>query len=311
LQLYGLYGVASEFASYGGVYVNNQLWPNIILNGSNRLDFRDVIADQLYYERSKAVSLTINLGIHTPNSLSKLHDIFVSGEWGEYEPWNTRDFVSVQKERQPIAFQWINSTLGYSFFSPLFQTGLRVQYGTGDLDRTRLRGFLRKEIPFTEDVRNNFAFIARFGADIGDEVPQDFLGFYKNDQFDGGYTLAGLHLRDRLRGIRRYVYGNRLVTASVEIRQRDKLFSNLFPILKAFEPQLVEFFDIGSAWYANAPTNHPTAPITPIGRTEWLKTAGVALRSELGFEFSLEGGVGWELVKRSQPDWFFRVSADL
>lgn len=311
LQIYGLYGDASNAFSYGGTYVNNQLWPNIILSGSNRVDFKDVIADKVYYEHSKQGSLGINFGIHTSNSLTKIHDIFVSGEWAQYEPWNTRDFAGVDSTVRPVAFKWLNFTAGYSFLSPLFQAGFNGEYGSGDFSRTRLRGFVRKEFPFGEDEHDQVAFIGHLGADFGDEIPQDFLGFYKYDQFEGGYNVAALHGRDRLRGIRRYVYGNRLVTASAEIRQRDKFFSDFLPILKSFEPQFVEFFDIGSVWYDNAPANRPSVPMSSIVKQGWLKTAGVELRSELGFDFSLEGGVGWELVKHALPDWFFRVSADL
>jgi hypothetical protein len=311
LQLYGLYGAESKQFSYSGIYVNNQLWPSIILSGSDRLDFRDVIADQLYYEHSREAGLAINLALHTSNSLTKIHDIFVGAEAEQHMPWNTRNFARIDTTFRPTAYNWTTFNAGYSFLAPLFQIGVTGEYGTGDLTRTRIRMFARKEIPFAEDEHDQFALMTHVAADFGDEIPQDFLGFYKYDQFEGGYNIASLHGRDRLRGIRRYVYGNRLVTASAEIRQRDHFFSNLFTPLRDFDPQFVEFFDIGSAWYDSPPTNRPNAPISSIAQTGWLKTAGVELRSELGFDFSLEGGVGWELVKRAMPDWFFRVSADL
>ncbi|MDP4200595.1 MAG: hypothetical protein Q8922_09215 [Bacteroidota bacterium] len=306
LQAYGLYGDVSKTFSYGVEYVNNQLLPSIIAGTSNSLDFCDVLSDVAYYEQSHRANVGLNLALHTPNSLTKLHNLFFGGQWMKLDPWNTIEFDSVPAAHRPISVQLLELTASYAFVSPLSELRLEAQHSdkklASDLTRTRLRATIRQAFS-GEDERSQIAFSGRIAADLGDELPQDFLGFYKYDNFEEGFNLTGIHTLDRLRGIRRYYYGNRLVMGSVEIVQQDKIFSGLVPILKALSPSLVEFFDIGSTWYADAPTNNPNVTITPLSKTEWLKTAGAELRSG-----PFEGGVGWELVKNSSADWFFRVT---
>ena len=315
IQVAAQYGDVSHTLSYDVEYANNQLLPSISIGGGNIMGFTRVLEDIPYYERDATARLGINYAFHTPNSLVKLHDIFLGGEWKKLEPWNSSAFDSVTPGHRPIAVSLVNLSLHYDFFTPLFQAGVSMLHSDkkigSDLTYTRLRAFIHHEIPIDEDEDDQIAFIFHGAAQTGDEVPQDFIGFDKYDEFEGGFNLSAIHARERLRGIRRYYYGNRLLLGTIEFRQRDEFFSSFIPIIKTLEPQLVEFFDIGSTWYANAPTNNPNVAVLPLSSTQWLKTAGVELRSELGFDISLDGGVGWELVKNSQPDWFFRITADL
>ncbi len=312
LQAFAWYGDASKTFSYGFEYENNQLLPTISLGGSNEVQFRDVIQDVGYYEHTKSVNLSLNFTLHTPNSLEDIHNIFIGGEWNDIQPWNGSQFAAVDLTQRPIAARMLDLGVLYSYLSPLFQFGAAATHTdkniASTITRTQLRASLHKELPLGEDERNEFAIILHGAADFGDELPQDFLGFYKYDAFQEGFNIASLHERDRLRGIRRYYYGNRLLSGSIEIREADQLFSTLVPMLKVFEPQFVEFFDMGATWYADAPTNNPNAIVTPLSKTEWLKTGGIELRSEVGFDAALEGGVGWELVKTAQPDWFIRIT---
>ncbi|HZK76324.1 MAG TPA: hypothetical protein VFD13_05390 [Candidatus Kapabacteria bacterium] len=312
LQAFAWYGDASKTVSYGAEYENNQLLPTISMGGANELQFRDVIQDVAYYEHSKSLNLGLTFTLHTPNSLLDLHNIFIGGEWNDIQPWNPSQFVGVDSNQRPTAARMLDLGVLYSYLSPLFQVGVAALHSDKSLastiTRTQLRASLHKEFAFGEDIHNELAILLHGAADVGDELPQDVLGFYKYDAFEGGFNAASLHERDRLRGIRRYYYGNRLLSGSIEIREADRLFSSIVPLLKTFEPQLVEFFDMGTTWYANAPTNNPSAIVTPLSKTEWLKTGGVELRSELAFDEAIEGGVGWELVKTAQPDWFIRFT---
>ena len=306
------YGTASKRLSYGIEYENNQLTPTIAVSAQNVIEFQDVIQDIAYYQHTVSYGLGADLIKHTPNSIEDFHNIFLGANYENMQPWNGSEFDSVPVGRQPITAKMLEFAALYSYISPLLQTGIEGTEAAkslgSDLSRSRVRLFLDKEIPWNENELNQFAFLVRGAADFGDELPQDFLGFYKYDAFEQGFNLATIHERDRLRGIRRYYYGNRLLLGSVEFRQADEFFSSFLPVLQPFAPQFVEFFDFGSTWYANAPTNNPNTSVTPLGKTQWLKTAGIELRSGLDFGAALEGGVGWELVKNSTPDWFIRIA---
>lgn len=310
---YAWYGDASNKLSYGFGYQNNQLLPTISIGAQNVVEFQDVIQDIPYYQHDIDYDLGIDFTFHAPNSLIDFHNIFFGGQWEDFQPWNGAQFSAVDSNKRPIAAKMLELGASYEYLTPLFQIGATGEHADkelgSDLTRTRLRAFLHKQFALDDQDRNQLAFVLRGAADYGDELPQDFLGFYKYDAFQEGFNLATIHERDRLRGIRQYYYGNRLVSGTLELREADELFSSLLPLLKPFQPQLVEFMDMGSTWYANAPTNNPTVTVTPLSQTQWLKTAGVELRSEVGFDAAIEGGAGWELVKNSSADFFIRITS--
>ncbi len=315
------YGDAAKRFSYGIFYQNNQLVPSITVDAENVIEFRDVIQDIADYQQTVGADLGFDLIKHTPNSTEDFHNVFVGASYQKMTPWNPpwsdSLFTSFPQAievaaRFPIAAKLLEFTGLYSYLSPLLQFGAGVAYFNknvaSDLSRTRIRAFFDKEIPWNENELNQIAFLLQGAADFGDELPQDFLGFYKYDAFEEGFNLTAIHERDRLRGIRRYYYGNRMLLASIELREADPVFQNLLPLLQPFAPQLVGFFDLGSTWYANAPSNNFFVTAIPLSKTEWLKSAGVELRSGIAYGPALEGGVGWELVKNSSADWFIRVT---
>src|SRR5581483_7835445 len=312
MEAFAWYGDVSKTLSCGVEYENNQLLPTLSVGAAHVLEFRDVLQDIPYYEQTESVNAGATFSLHTPNSLTDLHTVFLGAEWSKFQPWNRSQFVALDSSERPISADMLDFGMIYTYLTPLFQGGVAAMHAdkaiASDLTRTRLRAFLHKELPMGEDERDQFAILLNGAEDLGAELPQDFLGFYKYDAFEGGFNIATLHEHDRLRGIRRYYYGNRLLTATAELREADWLFSSFVPLLRAFEPQLVEFYDMGATWYANAPTNNPTVTTLPLSRTQWLKTAGIELRSELAFDISLEGGVGWEIVKNAPADWFLRVA---
>ncbi len=312
IEPFAWYGDASNKLSYGAEYQNSQLLPTITVGAQNVTEFQDVIQDIAYYEHDVIYNLGIDLALHDPNSLIDFHNIFIGGQWQNFQPWNPAQFASVDSLKRPIAAKMLELGAGYEYLSTLFQAGAVGELADrslgSDLTRARLRAFLHKQFALDDNDDRQLAFILHGAADYGDELPQDFLGFYKYDAFEDGFNLATIHERDRLRGIRQYYYGNRLLSGTVELRGADEAFRTLLPILEPFRPQFVEFFDMGSTWYANAPTNNPTVPITSLSKTQWLKTAGVELRSDVGFDAAIEGGAGWELVKNSSADFFIRIT---
>ena len=91
----------------------------------------------------------------------------------------------------------------------------------------------------------------------------------------------------------------------------DFLVSGFVSLVRAFEPSLVGFFDIGNTWYEKQPTNF-TEPVETraISEVSWLKSFGVELRAGQEAIFLIGAGVGWEIREGSSPpDWYFRISS--
>jgi TolB protein len=312
---YGLYGDVSKAISYEVEYKNSQLVPDILVGAARTMGFDQVLADREYYERETAYHLDFHLSVPTADDLDASNEFVLGTEFRRMEPWNLQNFDTVTPEDRPIDARMVTLVAKYDFLSELTQAGISATHFDrklgSTLTRTRLRGFFNFAIPLGDDEENQLAFVTRAAADLGDELPQDILGFGKYDEFEGGLNLVDLRAPDRIRGVRRYSYGNRLLYGAFEIRHHDPFFSNLSPLIKMFDPRLVEWIETGTTWYANRPTNNPNVTPISLGKTSWLRSAGVELRTQEILGFAIAGGVGWELTRKAQPDWYLRLTGDL
>jgi hypothetical protein len=314
ITAWGMYGDVSHRLSYEIAYLNNQLRPTILASVADILGFQRIIADRIYYEEQRSYSLGFNYVLPAPDALDKSHLFFLGAQYRSRLPWNSLHFQFVPFEQRPIAANLLTLAAKYDYFSPGTQTGITATHTNkklgSDLTMTRLRAFFDWQLPFDESHKTYLALILHGAMQEGDELPQDFLGFQKYDQFEGGVNLVGLQMFDRIRGIRRYYPGNRLLHGALEFRQEDHFFGDLVPIIGALKPQLIEFAEMGTSWYGTRPTNHPDQETLSMTRRQWLKSAGVELRAETLLGVAIGGGVAWELVKRAQPDWYFRFTSE-
>jgi len=303
------WGTASNRFGYDVSYLNEQLGFGIFGEYGDLLSFAGVIDNNSYYERTNRWSLGITKAFPAPDDLAKLHLVSLGFAHRALEPWNSSEFDSTPTLLKPIAATLNEATISYLFTSRDFVTSLSAIHADkafkSDLTYTRYRFFGDLEFPLGD--RAELAFVGRAIAQTGDMLPQEFVGFSPYDFFQGGFSIIADRSSDRMRGIRRYDYGNRLVIFSPELREPDFLVSSLVPLLGAFHPMLIEFFDLGSVWYGEAPTNQTNVETTPLAKTHWLKSYGIELRAGADNIFEVSFGVGWELTHAAKPDFYFRV----
>ncbi|MEO6940676.1 MAG: M48 family metalloprotease [Candidatus Kapaibacterium sp.] len=308
------FGGESKRFSYDLIYQNNQLGFGLMFERGNKLYFDGVIDDKSYYQLEDNLGLGLQFGFPASDNLEEAHLLFFTGVSRRLTPWNDGDFVNTDPLHRPKELLIREASIKYLYNSRALLTSFTFSHadkGFGsDLSYSLYRAYLNWSVPMTEDRSISFSLAGTLVARTGEEVPQEPLGFSPYDNFQGGYNLLSLQSSDRLRGIRRYLYGNKLVIGTAEIHEPDFLLQQIVPLLGAFRPHLVEFFDIGTVWYSDAPPNNPNVIITPLGKTEWLKSAGLELRTE-AFGISIGGGVGWELVRGARADWFFRARGNL
>jgi Tol biopolymer transport system component len=320
---YGLGGVASDpmfkhnvtgFVDWGSTsnklgylvsYSNEQLGFSITATRADLLNFAGVFADSSLYLHSQSWGVTFGFAFPAPDDLAKTHLLTFGWERRTLEVWNRATFDSTPTNFKPIDALLQELSAKYVFNSENFLTSLSATHSDkkigSDLTYTRLRFFTDLKFPFDITGDHSFAITGKAIAQEGDILPQEFVGFSPYDFFQGGFSIANSGGQDRLRGIRRYVYGNREAILSAELRNA----------LSHGGPELVEFFDMGSAWYADVPTNEQGVEVTPLNKTHWLQTAGAELRIGMPGLFTVSGGVGWELVKYSHADWYVRVTGGI
>ena len=228
------------------------------------------------------------------------------------QPVNTHDFDSLPFAQTPINYKAIDLALQYILLSKDIILRAEVLHAdkklSGDLTYTRAKLNFNYKIPFNEDRTVMLGLRGAATAQFGDQIPQEYVGFTTDEVFQNGFNPLSLEYSYRLRGIRRPYYGDRLMLGSIEFVIPDFLFSDLVPIIGAFSPSLVAFFDIGSVWYDKTPSNYPTVPTSSLAKTNWLQSSGIELRSGVEGIFTVGGGVGWELRRHPPPDWYFRVT---
>ena len=296
------WGSASNKFGYSLGYSNQQLGFSINAGRADVLNFAGVFADSSLYQHEQSWGLGLTFAFPAPDDLAKVH--FLSVGWGRrsLQVWNSSTFDSAQTNQKPIDALLQEFSAKYVFTSEDFLTSLAAIHSDkkigSDLTYTRLRFFGDLKFPFDITGDHSFAITGKAIAQEGDILPQEFLGFSPYDFFQGGFSIANSGGQDRLRGIRRYVYGNREAILSAELRN-------------AMSHGGPEFFEMGSAWYANVPTNQQIVAVTQLAKTHWLQTAGAEIRIGMPGLFTFSGGVGWELVKHSHADWYIRITGGL
>lgn len=305
------WGYESKRWSGSIAYQNNTLRPSIVANVGSVLSYSGVIDNMTYFQRDENAALGMIMVQPTADALDRFFALLIGADYRRMLPWNREQFLATSIERKPISATI--ATLGgrLGFVSPDLLTSLTYTHADkafkGDLTFSRYRLGMSYRMPFSPARRAFFAVYGRALAQFGDELPQQFLGFTPYDIFSGGVSLTATQLQDRVRGVRKYVYGNRVVIGTAELRTPDNFFKNIFTPLRAFDPSLTYFFDIGSTWYANEPANNHRVTTTEIAKTYWYKGAGVELRSEFAPGSAISGGVAWELKKDAKPDWYIRT----
>lgn len=307
------YGTAShEFGGYLS-YLNNQLSQSISLTGAALYTFARPILGHAYYERSKLGQIAIAEVFNAPDALGKNHLVSISATYRKLEPVNLSELTTLPKNYTPIIYKGLELGLNYAFVARdlyLKLAGTRADEAiNADLTYTKAKLNVGYRIPFSEK-RNVFLGFRGLGiAQFGAQIPQEFLGFSTDEVFEQGFSLTSLETFYRLRGIRRPAFGDRLLIGSAEIIVPDFLVSGFVPLVRAFEPSLVGFFDIGNTWYEKQPANF-TEPVEtrPLSRLGWLKSYGIELRAGQEGLFIMGAGVGWEMRDNAPADWYFRVS---
>lgn len=305
------WGDASKRPGFAIAYQNNQLRPSLLFEASTLLSYNGVIDNVAYYQREERLGAGLIIAWPTPDALDQYYFLLAGGEMRSLIPWNAEQYGGTAPERRPIAADLLGLGGRVGFVSKDFLTSYSYVHSDRDLQSdltySRHRFGVSYRMPFSAERKSFIAVYGRALAQWGDELPQEFIGFTPYDVFGGGVNLLSSPLQDRLRGVRRYEYGNRSVIGTAELRTPDWIFQSMIVPLRAFNPQLTCFFDIGSVWYGTTPSNNPTVAVRELAKTEWTKTAGVELRSEFAPGAALSGGVAWELVKHAKPDWYLRT----
>ncbi len=302
---------SNEFGGFLN-YTNRQFDQNITVTGIHTYGFIRTLADRALYQRDQGGALTISQVFADPNSLTTSHSFAVTASYRKLQPVNIQDFDSLQFEQTPIAYKGIDLALQYILLSRDLILRAEVLHAdkklSSDLTYTRAKLNFSYKYPFDDDKTVLLGLRGAVIAQFGDQIPQEYVGFRTDEVFQNGFNPLSLEYSYRLRGIRRAYYGDRLVLGSAEFIIPDFFFSSLVPIVGLFSPSLVTFYDIGSVWYDKTPANYPTVQTSSLGQTHWLQSAGIELRSGVEGIFTVGGGVGWELISRPPPDWYFRIT---
>jgi Tol biopolymer transport system component len=306
----------TESGRFGGFinYLNNQLRQTISVSGGTLYTFARSIVGHPYYERSQLAQLAIGQVFNAPDALSTNHLVSISATFRQLEPMNLFELGMLSPNYKPIPFKGIELGLNYAYAARdmylKFITKHTDEALNSDLTLTKAMVNFGYRIPFSEERNVFLGFRALSIAQFGAQIPQEFLGFSTDEVFERGFSLTSLETFYRLRGIRRPGFGDRLAIGTAEIIVPDFLVSGFVPLVRAFEPSLVGFFDIGNTWYEKRPANF-TEPVETrsLSKVGWLKSFGVELRAGQEGIFLMGGGVGWEIRKGgSAPDWYFRIS---
>jgi hypothetical protein len=307
ITAFGDYGAASQIFG-GGIWYLNQQLPVAIESGYNNLfGFEGSIDGRSYFQTTQKIELAIVDLFATPNSLTTFHGLSLLASYRNLTPANLYEFADTSNptpiNHVPIAYKGLDLGFNYLFSSSLFRFSFGYKHAdtklSSDLTYSRYDIGLGYHLPLDEDAVTYLGTRIKAAAQFGAQIPQEYLGFTTDEVFERGFNPNSFHSISRLRGIRRPYYGDRMILGSEEL---------VIGSPEVGGPAFVTFFDIGSVWYNKTPTNFQQVVLTDLNKTQWLKTAGFEIRLGIEGIITIAGGVGWELVKGSKADWYFRIN---
>ena len=297
-------------------YINNSFYPTISTTIYRMPSTGQIIDDKLLIEETRGGFVDVSFPLNFGDNLYSNHRLSVYGDWQTNDPLNEEDFenptIPIEKKsvgELGLTYAWKSIRPNdNNFIHPKQGMGLRLHAAFADAkwnsDLTYKRaladGFANITIPFIGDV---LYLRARAEAADGRLRSQNFIGFDKYDQPDFGMGLK-FSERERLRGIKEYMFGDRLWMATAEYRI--DFIENLGWQAAGIQLQrvtLAGFSDIGSTWYAGQ-NNWQNARIH--------KTYGVEFKNEVnfgGFIFAHEFGWAWKWNSDSDPEQYYRIRA--
>ncbi len=217
----------------------------------------------------------------------KLLDFQFRAKWRQQKPWRN------------------------NLIHPLFGRGVQIKIAGAPSGFGVSKGYLRPEASIYNILslvgKTRLYLYGRARAQFGKTFAQDFLYLNKYDFANinpsGDQFIFFGGRSDRVRGFRRYSFGDRVFFASAELRIpfANSLQTNVLGTLGLGAATISAFVDAGQIWQSENRSNK----ISQIG-------GGFELKNALnlgGFEISHAGGVGWPLNRGSSPDpdWYYRV----
>jgi hypothetical protein len=306
---YADYGFRS--GEFGGelVYMNNYLPFTLTFRGRYLFGFQGVIADRPYFQRDRGYGVEGGLSFPGANTFGYLSSVTVGLRRRLLEPWNAAADSTPQQGTMPTEAHLTEATIGVKYSTPnMFLQGswVRSEPAIGS-DRQYTRVTADYAISHAMDFHDiTVLFGIRGAAHWGPQLPQEFLGFQKYDQFQGGFSLPRLvdpwsnQTDYRVRGIRTYRYGDRLLMGSIGVAwQPDWLVRNL-PLLRPLDPQLVYFIEGGAVWNSEADSPAISSRTADI-------SYGLELRSSLFNDLWLSAGAAFGKSGVEHPDLYIRL----
>jgi hypothetical protein len=302
-SLSGFVDYGTKSREFGGEleYINNALPVTLGFNAKYLLGFEGIVADRSYYQRTRAGSISIGRVIPSANSMTTFHRFTLSGGHRSLEPWSLTAFANLPAERVPIAAKLTELKAGYTYFSPSLYLDAEFVRSEPKLGSTLQFNTLKTHLSWLvalgdEDrlsLLTNIQWAGRWGA----ELPQEFLGLNAYDQFEGGFNLATTASNYRIRGIRRYMYGDRVAIASMGFQAR------LGDLPPAISPKILLFAEGGGAWYAKT---------TSVRDVPFAMSYGAELRIPTPLPGVWLGtGIAFEVKDKPRRDFYLRVEKGL
>ncbi|MEO5928390.1 MAG: hypothetical protein ABIR47_00525, partial [Candidatus Kapaibacterium sp.] len=292
------YGTASKQLSGGFTYVNNQLPFSLTFSGEYFMGFDNVLSDISYYERRRGGSISLIKVLPSENSLTNYQRFSLGFNYRSLEPWNSASFSALPAERIPqdARLAQIVANYAYSSRSLYFggdfsrsepKLGSTIQY-----NRLAARSSWNLKLSPPDGPESSILVHLDAAAQWGAQLPQEFLGFNAYDQLEGGFNFSTLSPDYRIRGVRRYMYGDRLAIGSIGIQQA----------LSVIGPKFLIFAEAGSTWF-NDSTALKDVPI--------VAGYGAELRTMVAPEIWVGAGIAFEMIRKPRRDFYLRISVGL
>lgn len=304
------YGTSTH--EFGGefIYINATLPVTLKFVGKYHPGSRELL-DRSYYEDERGMSVRGTWLLWAPNALDIRHELSAGVKYRSLRPINREEFVDagVDQSMIPIAADLVEWNLSYMYSSATFLGIARYKRAEPALGSTIGYDHLSTQLGVRYRIlgSNVFSILGNVkgAAHWGPQLPQEFVGIDRNGvlendpSFDDFIVPGAVY---HVRGVRRYLFGDRVAVASIEIVQNLPLLEQFVPSLGGLPFELGLFAEAGTAWYS---------PETPFRDGSMPAGYGLEVRLEYLPNLWLSSGLAFEMKRSPRRDFYVEVGFGL
>ncbi len=304
------YGLSTRNVGAEFLYTNNTLPVMIEVIGKYHPASRR-LHGLSYDEQQTGLNLRGVYLLPAPNSLDINHEFMAGLKYRSLKALNRTAFetLGLEQELIPGDADLVEMSASYRYTSSTFLFMGRYTHADetlgGSLGYDKVNWQIVSRYPLFGSKLLSVLTNVEGGLHWGPQVAQEFMGLDRFGMVENGIGLDDFVSPEplyRVRGIKRYVFGDRVATGAVGLTGRLPILESYFPLMRLVPTELHLFAEAGAAWYARR---------TALADVPIVAGYGLELRARYLTNLWIALGIAFEMTTNPRRDIYLQTGYSL